>query len=273
MKPVYETFKSENINMSINFHKDHIVNETQSANWHKSLELLYVISGEGNVIYNFKRYNIKKGDLIVVNSNSIHQLSSMNEMTVYCIIIKKDFCDENGISLEKTFFTEIIQDSFANKLFEDFMSETHIVDSFSHLSISLSVVKLLIYLTRNHSESDNTPISNKNTFKYQRIQKAINYIEKHYHEKINIEQIADYVHINKFYLSHEFKKITNTTINEMINNIRCTQAKKLLLDNELTATKISDMCGFENYAYFSNVFKKIVGVSPSDYRKHIITKL
>lgn len=65
-------------------------------------------------------------------------------MTIYCLIIDHNFCDENGILIEKTYFTEIIKDSYANNLFESIIAETDIIDSFSDLSISISVVKLLL---------------------------------------------------------------------------------------------------------------------------------
>ena len=270
MALIYETFDNFNQKTIASYHKDRIIVETYSSNWHKPVEILYVESGEGKILNNFTTYDVSSGDIIVVNSKAIHQLSSMKEMSVCCLIVDDTFCSANGISLENIYFIEKIHNEKVTELYKDIIEELSQNDSYHDKAIFIATLRFMIYLARNYSTnlSDNKR-NDTNSIKYQRIRNTIDYIENHFNEKLTIDAIAENVHISKYYLSHEFKRITGKTINEMITSIRCNHAQHYLTENSLTATEISDICGFETYAYFSNVFKRTVGFSPSEYRRHI----
>lgn len=89
-------------------------------------------------------------------------------------------------------------------------------------------------------------------------------------EKITLDDICNQLHLNKSYLSREFKFFTGINIVYYINQLRCEYAKKLLHSNTYSITEIGLMCGFETTQYFSNTFKKHIGVSPSMYLKTLL---
>lgn len=100
------------------------------------------------------------------------------------------------------------------------------------------------------------------TFKY-----ILNYINQNYTNEISFAEISKLFSINPSYLSQIFKRELGITFTQYLTDTRIEYAKELLLTTGLTISEISEKVGFKQYIYFSKVFKKSVGVSPSSYRK------
>jgi len=93
-----------------------------------------------------------------------------------------------------------------------------------------------------------------------------NYIASHYSENIKLNRIAEFVHVNSSYLSRMFKKETGETITEAINKLRIQKAKELLSNKNIKLYEVAAMVGINDSTYFSQVFKKYAGMSPTAYR-------
>ena len=99
------------------------------------------------------------------------------------------------------------------------------------------------------------------------VEKVENYIHDHYKENITREHIADSLFMTPEYLAKLYKRKTGRTIKDYINQYRIEQAKKLLQNGEQNIGDVAGDVGFENFSYFSTVFKKYEGISPGEYRK------
>lgn len=99
------------------------------------------------------------------------------------------------------------------------------------------------------------------------ILKAVDFISQNYSRNINLEITAEYVQKSKNYFSYLFKKELGVSFVEYLNIVRIGEAKKLLDTTDDRTYEIAEKVGFSDYKYFSSVFKKIVGVSPSKYKK------
>lgn len=95
------------------------------------------------------------------------------------------------------------------------------------------------------------------------------YIEKCYHEDMTLEKIAAKLHVNRNYLSHLFKRITGEPFVTYFNKFRIQKAKELIATGNYMVYEVSEMVGFQNSTYFSQVFKSITGCSPSEYIQSI----
>lgn len=95
---------------------------------------------------------------------------------------------------------------------------------------------------------------------------AINYIQMHFAEKITVKDIADHLHIHPSYLSYIFKKSTGQSVNKYINFYRVNIAKHLLSDTDDSITSIALKTGFYDSQHFFKTFKKISGMTPSEFR-------
>lgn len=97
------------------------------------------------------------------------------------------------------------------------------------------------------------------------------YLEKHYSESINREDIEQIVHLNADYLNRIFKASTGYSLMEYIQYYRIQRGKELLIKTSETISDISLNVGYESPAYFSKIFKKLTGITPQEYRTSIIS--
>lgn len=97
--------------------------------------------------------------------------------------------------------------------------------------------------------------------------RAIQYIDLHYREVCTLQVVAAHVHVTPNYLSNLFKKETGTGFTNYISSLRVDKAKALLRGTKLKMTEIAEQTGFDNSSYFTAVFKQLMRMSPSDYRK------
>lgn len=94
------------------------------------------------------------------------------------------------------------------------------------------------------------------------VAECVSYINVHFSENIHLDNLSKKLNINKTYLCKIFKKETHVSITEYINQCRVTEAKFLLQNKNISLSEIAYLLGFNDYSYFSRVFKKFTGTSP-----------
>ncbi len=99
------------------------------------------------------------------------------------------------------------------------------------------------------------------------VEKAKNIINQKFVSPIGVKDIADEMGLNPNYLGHVFKGNTQMSINDYVNQVRVNKAKSLLKNSDLLIYQIADRVGFNDPQYFSTVFKKLVGISPKEYKE------
>lgn len=100
------------------------------------------------------------------------------------------------------------------------------------------------------------------------IQKIMLYIDAHYATGLTLTEVARQFHFNPSYLSNYFALHNKEGFNEYLNRVRIEKACLLLKEQEgLTISEISGMVGYSDHSYFTRVFRKLMGISPSQYRK------
>ncbi len=95
------------------------------------------------------------------------------------------------------------------------------------------------------------------------------YIREHMNETINICDVADELHFNPHYLMRSFKNKTGLSIMKYITKIRLDTSKKLLAETQLSIKEIASLSGYSDYSYFTRVFRKETGISPTKYRNTV----
>lgn len=93
------------------------------------------------------------------------------------------------------------------------------------------------------------------------------FIEQNYKKRISLDDIAASLHVNRSYLSRTYKSKTGVNLFDAILYRRIDAAKEYLLNTDMKTYEVSEAVGVEDAGYFSKMFKKIVGVSPKEYRK------
>lgn len=92
----------------------------------------------------------------------------------------------------------------------------------------------------------------------------IDYIKNNYEEKISISDLSKELAYSESMLNRKFKKEVHITFNEYLNRYRINKAIDLLKNSDYNITEIAYMCGYSSAKYFARVFKKYLGMSPSD---------
>ena len=126
--------------------------------------------------------------------------------------------------------------------------------------LSLYFSELLYHLSEIVSQS----LSVQNSYP-QSLSKILYYINENYTTNVSLDDIARHTSFSKQYCMRLFKKYMNTTINDYVTELRMKHAAYLLRDTYMNVNEAADYLGFCSVSYFSRVFKKYHGVSPSEY--------
>ena len=109
-------------------------------------------------------------------------------------------------------------------------------------------------------------VFNPQSSKNPHIQKAFSYIDEHIFEAISLSSLAVHLHLSREYTASLFKKEVGVTVSTYINEKKLLLARDLIRDDECSLTDIAQMLGYANYGYFSRLYKKRFGASPSQYQ-------
>ena len=238
--------------------------------------ILYVHSGSGNIISREKNYPITGGCLCFVGSNKFYYtLPDVPEE----YIRSKIFLSNRMLDKLLTLFPEEsqIQTRFApNTLVyaqlkpedienvERIFNELNLLadhDYYHEAIISSLYTRLLIYL--NENATDRIPPSPGT------IPKAVEYINSHIDQDIEIDDICAAIHVSKYYFCRKFKQATGTTVMSYILNTRIASAKTMLENPSITIGEVSEKCGFSSISYFCRVFKEKTDMTPLQFQKQL----
>ena len=231
--------------------------DMRSNHFHNEYEIYFLTEGERLFFFNNRAYQVKKGSLILVDTNLIHMTHAPEDDT--------------------TGYTRIILyiDKFKMQQFDEKFPHLNLVPFFrEHYGvykalIEMEIIHYFIDFIRDNPEL--TPIKDETAIhkssKYQTIYNIADYISDHYAESISLDGLAGVFYLSKFYLSRSFKEVTGYGVNEYVNILRTKRAKQLLEETTLSVSEIAGTVGYESITYFEKVFKTYMSISPLKYRK------
>lgn len=98
--------------------------------------------------------------------------------------------------------------------------------------------------------------------------KVLSWLNEHYHEPVSLAQAAKVVQLSPYRLAHILKKSTGKTLLEHLHSLRIQEAQRLLEHSQLSCAEIAYEVGYNDQSYFIKQFRKLMGVTPSRYRRH-----
>jgi two-component system response regulator YesN len=98
------------------------------------------------------------------------------------------------------------------------------------------------------------------------VKQVCNFVLVNIDNNISLSMVADHLYMNKTYISESFKQKLGISFTEYVALVKMERAKVLILKEDLKTYEIADKLGYKDAEYFSKVFKKIIGVTPTDYR-------
>lgn len=136
------------------------------------------------------------------------------------------------------------------------------LERFSHYAVLMNFLNVVCQGIRQSKAITGNVISNSI------IQNVLTYINGHYTQPLKMDQLAKHFGISVSYLSHEFTKFTNRSVYDYILYRRVMLARQMM-QTDASLNAIAYQCGFNDYSNFLRMFNKLVGMSPSLYRKQI----
>lgn len=293
--PFYESEKFPNSKSSVSLcllttsgkdnHDYHI-----APHWHTSVEILYFLQDGAMVCVGSNYYNVKSGDLIIINAGEVHSVLGDKGKTPTHFVLKilpellyiseNDSFEANyllpftisGFTEHRLIIRDHLQDSQVVPLMNEIYSEFNTKQFGYELAIQANINKIFLWILR-YWQSHGMQVDqlfHQNNEDYKRLKKLFKYVQTHYHEPIHVSEMADLCNMNYSYFSRYFKKLTGKTFVEYVNYIRLTEAEKLLLTTDLNITQIAFATGFSSTSYFIKIFKKNKGLSPNKMKKHLL---
>ena len=110
----------------------------------------------------------------------------------------------------------------------------------------------------------------KNLRLEQNLDQAIDYMKTYFYQDLSLEEVADHAGLNASYFSTTFKKYTGSNFVAYLMSLRIEHAKRLLRDPNYKILQIAQESGFHDTRYFAKIFKKNVGITPSEYRNIVL---
>lgn len=246
---------------------------------HNFLELVYIISGSATHNFMGREETLSAGDYFVVDYNTAHgYISKEQNLTIINCLFLPEFIDktfENEQSfnrLAEKYFLKItgrrISGPASNQIFkaskkterlflemlEEYREKREGYKEVLRMALSQIIIETIRSLGSLKGFSKPT-------------EEIIGIIDKRYKEKLSFGEIAESLHYSLPYLSALFKDETGFGFTEFLQRRRIEAASGLLRSTNLSVSEISERVGYQSVKFFESVFKKVMGVSPRQYRK------
>lgn len=247
---------------------------------HDHLELAYVMSGSGKYKIDEQIYEIKDGDLLILNPGVMHESltdETQDEATTEFFVafsdIKLQDYPPNYLPVAGGGYIIHTNGEFRQKigrLCAAMEAENMVCKEGRYFMLKSYLMQMILLVVREQSEtiSSAAGCAFESVNKKHVVEKMVTYFEEHYNEKISLNTIAENMYLSPFYISRIFKgEVGDTPIHYLIN-IRLEKARELLeIDKDSSIQEIAAMVGYEDAYHFSKLFKKRYGMSPSQVRK------
>ncbi|MCR4998681.1 MAG: AraC family transcriptional regulator [Lachnospiraceae bacterium] len=248
--------------------------------WHPEVELTYVVSGEMLYSINDKTYHIKAGDVLFGNQSTLHEGHQWKDSD--CEYIAVTFLPKliygfEGSLIQEKYVTPITEGSGIASLHLDGSEGWHhaatgllktVIDSYERGEEMFTVQQLLFFwqMLYEHFPFEEKKVAGHGKH-YDKIRDMISYIENHYADHITLDDVASAAHLSRSECSRVFKKVMGTSLFSFIQNYRIEKSCSYLLESSASISEIAEKVGFSDGNYYTKCFQKVMGCSPSTYRK------
>jgi xylan 1,4-beta-xylosidase len=244
--------------------------------WHKELEIVFACKDALELNVQGEKLILEQGGVYIINSELLHSVNSLpdnHDGIVFLLQISENFMRGLHINMDLARYSQLpehsqVLDEIRDHLLsiiDEIREGKPAFEMFVH-SHCCSIIALLTrgYLLPEREIKDQTSINDANMA---RIKRILAYIQDHYQENPSLADIAAGEYVSPYYLSHVFTKSVGMNYTQYLNIIKVGMVRRDLTETNDSITDIMHRNGFDNIKTFNRIFKKIVGCSPTDYRR------
>lgn len=229
--------------------------------------IIYIVNGKGYFSFDGVPYEVLPGNIFLYPPNVPQQYSfhASDNTELYWMHFSgyaaHDILDRLNLNRKHLFNVGLTPDLVTQ--YKKIIRELQLKDPAYDYLVSGYLTELLSMFSRRFTFNED----HLNTTEDSSIRDALNVMYSEYNKEYSAKYYADLCNLSLYRFIHKFKEITGVSPLEYITNIRIVEAKYLLRDTSYNITEIAGIVGYDNPLYFSRVFKKYTGISPSEYKK------
>lgn len=252
------------------------LNDFYYWHFHPEIELVYINAQSGLRHVGDHLSTYTNGDLVLIGSGIPHlnfDFLSKGKYDMIVIHLRSDFL-ENALGSAPEYgsirslldrskygicFSEAVRHSIEPQMLK--------LDQSKGLDRFFNILKILHQLSTDDGQTllHSTPYKEViNQRERDRLNSLYHFIDHHYNEKITISDAAKVVHLSNEAFCRFFKKMTRLTFTEFLNHYRINQSKRFLIQGQ-SVSATAYLCGYESIYYYSKVFKRVTGMSPTHF--------
>ncbi|MGI6071281.1 MAG: helix-turn-helix domain-containing protein [Blautia sp.] len=251
--------------------------------WHEEIEVICLIHGKGTAYVDQTAYPMKEGDGLFINTNALHSLfmEEGQPCQVHSFVFSPEILYGTAGSLFEQRYVKPLLDAPARGIwltpqipshkqairhieeaFLAYASEEFGWEMLVRAHLSQLWVQVAASQIRPLGEAPATETSDTH-----RLKDMLAYLNGHYQEDINLTDLARIAHVSERECLRCFQRTIGIPPMKYLQKLRISKACVLLADTATPITDISGQCGFESPSYFSQIFRRLVGVTPKQYRQ------
>ena len=226
-----------------------------SRDWFDSYSVIWVVEGKMGFLYDGKQFELKENEGIILDLRRPHYYRSLSSRMVkweamiggsatgaYYNLITGKWGNEFQVQGDVRLILEKLAENLSCLVPDDHQ-------------ISLLIHALLVYLAGGRLQKLSEPVK-----------KALAYINSHYMEHLQSQEVAAYAGLSRSYFTRLFTRETGQSPYDYILNVRIKAAKAMLMDSSAHVSEIAKKSGFVNTSHFVKVFREITGQTPANFR-------
>ena len=235
---------------------------------HNHVELFYIVGGNGQFLIEDHLYPVNTNHLVIINPNVTHTEVGLNAQPLEYIVLGIEGVElsinnnSNGQFCILDHFESMDITSCLRNILREMELKQPGFEDICQAFMEILIIRLM------RSTGLSVPATPQNNVGNHQCATVRRYIDQHFKESLTLDQLAEEAHMNKFHLSHAFKREYGISpINYMISR-RLEESKYLLAETDLSMSQIAQLLGFSSLSYFSQVFHRTQEITPMEYRHH-----
>lgn len=252
------------------------------THWHEEMEIIYIEKGSGFARLNAETFRIKKGDLLFINCNVVHNIKTdvMNTLYYKSIVFHPNFLlGQAGDRFQERVVAPLMENRLGITplitpadlhygqicgLFTQIYNCYSLKEPYYYVLLKSLFYSLFYEMMTDNYIIPSTPEQTKNLLV---IRDVLDYISQHYQEPLRAEELTARTNYSESYFMKIFKHYTGKTLISYINDYRLEQAKSLLLYTDNSVTEIALQVGFNSTSYFIKKFQEANHISPYKFKR------
>ena len=237
---------------------------TSQLHSHTCAELFFITGGRGDFPIREERFPVGVHDMVAVNAGVPHTETSQNGSPMEYVVLGVEGLETIAGTGGYTLLSQAVESALSGCLRILIQESREPRAGCDEICQRLLEVILLRLTRRDDFALSAAPAGAGSSRECSLVRR---YIDNHFKENLTLDQLAELAHINKYYLSHSFRREFNTSPISYLISRRIQESRFLLAETDHSLSQIAQILGYSSLSYFSQSFRRLEGISPNEYRR------